>query len=63
MEVTGTADHSDTPAVGSSTAAPILTATGVSGRNSAAWVEQLALTVPADALAGNYVSTVTYSTI
>jgi hypothetical protein len=40
---------------------PVETATGVSGNNTAAWNPTLTVTVPANALAGTYSTTITHS--
>ncbi|MET8438893.1 hypothetical protein ABZV61_40745 [Streptomyces sp900116325] len=40
---------------------PVQTATSVSGINSAVWNPTISVTVPADALAGTYSSTITHS--
>lgn len=40
---------------------PVQTATGVSGINSATWNPTISLTIPGNALAGSYSSTVTHS--
>ncbi|MGW7367147.1 hypothetical protein ACWGI8_27860 [Streptomyces sp. NPDC054841] len=40
---------------------PVQTATGVSGINSATWNPTIELTIPANALAGTYSSTITHS--
>lgn len=40
---------------------PVQTATSVSGINSAVWNLTISVTVPADALAGTYSSTITHS--
>ncbi|WP_327325609.1 WxL domain-containing protein [Streptomyces sp. NBC_01210] len=40
---------------------PVQTATGVSGINTAVWNPTIAITVPANALAGQYTSTITHS--
>ncbi|WP_331740185.1 WxL domain-containing protein (plasmid) [Streptomyces sp. NBC_01005] len=40
---------------------PVQTATGVSGINTAVWNPTISVTIPADALAGTYSSTITHS--
>lgn len=60
---TGTSTVADgtQKALGPIIATAVVTATGVSGNNTATWNPLLAVTMPAGALAGNYFGTVTTS--
>jgi len=42
-------------------AGPVETATGVSGNNTAAWNPTITVTIPANALAGTYSTTISHS--
>jgi hypothetical protein len=59
---TGSATFTRTPVTGLSTAAQaVVTATNVNGDNSAAWNPVIQVSVPSQAVAGNYSATITHS--
>jgi hypothetical protein len=61
VTVTGTATVAATFENQMYPAGPVETATGVSGNNTAAWNPTLTVTIPANALAGTYSTTITHS--
>jgi hypothetical protein len=61
VTVTGTATVAATFENQLYPAGPVETATGVNGNNTAAWNPTITVTIPADALAGTYSTTITHS--
>jgi hypothetical protein len=61
VTVTGTATVAATFENQLNAVGPVETATGVSGNNTAAWNPTITVTIPADALAGTYSTTITHS--
>ena len=59
--VVGVATVTPSTVTGLTAAGAVQTATGVIGINTAAWTPTVAVTIPADALAGTYSSTITHS--
>jgi len=59
--VTGTANVAATDEDHLYPTVPVQTATGVSGANTAAWNPTIKVTIPANALAGTYSTTITHS--
>jgi hypothetical protein len=61
VTVTGTANVAGTFENQLSPVGPVETATSVSGNNTAAWNPTITVTIPANALAGTYSTTITHS--